>query len=240
MTDFVFEKHKTLSFNEFDMYKRLKVSTTMKYIADIAGVDFTRKGLSHDYLWEKGMVFLLSRVAIKNHRIPKDNEKLLFTTYENGTKGVLFNRNFIIYGEDGIPTISAKTCWVLCEPATRKIIRPKDFTLKEINELPNLPIDCPDAGKIQLPSLAYAGERKIVFSDIDYNGHVYNAAYADIACDILPSKLLEKPIQEFSINFSHEAKLGEHMKLYTYAEGKQAYVQGKLEKQTSFECRFLF
>ena len=46
-----------------------------------------------------------------------------------------------------------------------------------------LPADCPPCRKIKWEDGTLAGRRKVVYSDLDGNGHVYNAVYAGIACD---------------------------------------------------------
>ena len=57
--DGIFNYNIYLHFYDCDPKEQAKLSTILKYAADIAGIDYTLKGYSHQYLWDNGMVFLL-------------------------------------------------------------------------------------------------------------------------------------------------------------------------------------
>ena len=52
-----------------------------------------------------------------------------------------------------------------------------------------------------------------MWSDLDGNGILYSAIYGDIIWDYLPADLQEQVPTEFYINYSHEATLGEELRL---------------------------
>ena len=78
----------------------------------------------------------------------------------------------------------------------------------------------------------FVGKRKIRYSDLDGNGHVYNAVYGDIVSDFLPEELINRQIVGFQINYQTEAVLGEELDLFLasdptdengwYLEGRNA------------------
>ena len=53
-----------IRFYDCDSQKRAKVSTINKLIADIAGIGYAAAGMTHQWLWDHGYVFLLSKVCL--------------------------------------------------------------------------------------------------------------------------------------------------------------------------------
>lgn len=224
--DGVFYEENFLHFYDCDCYERAKLSTILKYIADIAGVDYTMKGFSHQYLWDRGMVFLLSRTSLRILRMPKAYETVTASTWEQGKKGSQFLRHFEIFDAEGALLVSAATAWLLVDPNSRKILRPEVFTgfMPKLQE--KLP-DCAMPGKLRMPQgQTLAGRRKIRFSDLDGNGHVYNSVYGDIAYDFLPAEYQSRALQEFQINYQSEAVLGDELELYLAPDPAEAASEG--------------
>jgi acyl-CoA thioesterase FadM len=61
-----------------------------------------------------------------------------------------------------------------------------------------------------------AGERRVRYSDIDYNGHVNNTRYIQWIQDLTEPELLEKADQmRLDINYLRELKIGETVDLLT-------------------------
>ena len=92
--DGIFYYNIYLHFYDCDPKEQAKLSTILKYAADIAGIDYTLKGYSHQYLWDNGMVFLLSRSSFRIHRMPRTYEEIVVSTWEHGIKGSQFLRDF--------------------------------------------------------------------------------------------------------------------------------------------------
>ena len=54
------------------------------------------------------------------------------------------------------------------------------------------------------------GERKIVYSDIDYNMHMNNTRYPNMLCDFMDISDVER-ICGISLSYLHEAALGDRL-----------------------------
>lgn len=107
----------------------------MNKAAAYAGYDYDARGLTHEVLFEMGEVFLLSRLALRIHRIPMAGEVLDITTMENGAKGAHMQRVYEMADRSGAVCVSIKSDWILVNPATRKIMRPSAFTAKPPDDL---------------------------------------------------------------------------------------------------------
>lgn len=235
-----FTKEIEIAFCDCDNQKRAKMATIMKHMADVAGLAYGDKGYTHTWLWERNFVFLLSRVSIHMDSMPMADEKLTIHTWEHTIKGALFYRNFAFYDANNTKIIEAASAWVLVNPTTRQIIKPSAFT-GTANLFPEKAVETLPLGKLKIEDdLEEQGTRKIVYSDIDANNHVYNAVYAAIACDFLPEEVLEKQVTDFRINFKQEAILGESLLIKRNTSNEKAVVLGSLNDVTSFECEFIF
>ena len=186
-------RQEELCFADCDRYQRARVSGLLNKAAAYAGYDYNARGLTHDVLFEMGEVFLLSRMAMRIHRIPMAGDVLDIATYENGVKGAHMQRVYEMKDQTGGLRVSVKSDWILVNPATRKIMRPSAFTAKPIQTCDRV-IDCPDPKKLLLPheGVEELGTRQVVWSDLDGNGHLYSANYGDIIWDYLPCDLQER------------------------------------------------
>ena len=207
-------RQKQLIFADCDRYQRVRVSALLNKAAVFAGYDYNARGLTHDVLFDMGEVFLLSRLAMRIHRIPMAGDVLDIATYENGARGAHMQRVYEMKDQTGAVRVSIKSDWILVNPATRKIMRPSAFTAKPLMTCDRV-IDCPDPQKITLPrqGLEELGERQVRWSDLDGNGHLFSGRYGDIVWDYLPADLQALPVKEFQINYSREATLGENLRL---------------------------
>ena len=217
-------RQEELCFADCDRYQRARVSGLLNKAAAYAGYDYNARGLTHDVLFEMGEVFLLSRLAMRIHRIPMAGDVLDIATYENGVKGAHMQRVYEMKDQTGEVRVSVKSDWILVNPATRKIMRPSAFTAKPIQTCGRV-IDCPDPKKLLLPheGVEELGTRQVVWSDLDGNGHLYSANYGDIIWDYLPRDLQERTPREFYINYNHEATLGETLRLVGFRNEDGSY-----------------
>lgn len=230
---------KRVYFYECDYKNRLKLSEMLKISAEIAGYDYTKKGLSHKFLWDNGMVFLVSRVSFHIFEYPKSQTELVSSTWEKGKKGAMFLRGFEIRGVDGKKYVEGTAGWVLVNPETRHIIKPKNFPYK-MPQIMDRECSALDIGKIFCDNLRFLGKREVRLSDLDGNGHVYNGNYADMTVDVISQQLYEQDVENFRINFISEAVLGDVIEIYGNIDNKKSIVIGKICDKICFESEIIF
>jgi acyl-ACP thioesterase len=233
-----YEENQRVRFYDCDYKGRIKLSSILRRSAEIAGSDYTNKGFQHEMLWEKDMVFLLSRVSVKILRYPRQPDELLIRTWECGKKGAMFMRGTEFINNEEL-VISIQSGWVLASPTTRKIHKPSyyDFNMPQDEEKE---IFAEPIGKIGYGELSLLGKRTVRITDLDENGHVYNAVYSDMACDFLPVERYEKDIDNFRINYISEAVLGDEIEIMGYSEEKRNVIVGMNNDKKCFECEFIW
>lgn len=226
LPDETYEAKKTLAFSHCDHTGACRPASLLRLATDLAGEDYADRGLPHDLLWQEGCVFLASRIRFRFFRPLRAEQTAIFHTWERGVAGPFCIRDYALRSEDGERIAEGSSSWILCDPISRRILRPRQFP-HEMQQHEELAIPAVDAEKIALPdTMQPAGSRTVRYSDLDGNGHVNNAVYADIACDALPIALFDRGIAEFSVNFIHEAKHGDTIDLSVGEREGVYYVSG--------------
>ena len=241
LTENSYFRQEELVFWDCDREKRMRVAAVLSKMAAFAGYDYDARGLTHEKLYAMREVFLLSRAAVKIHACPQARDLLDITTWENGAKGAHMQRVYEMRDREGRLRVSIKSDWILVDPETRRILRPGSFTARKIGE-GGREVDCPDPRKITLPreGLEDLGTRKVVWSDLDGNGHLYSGKYGDIVWDYLPPDLQERAPREFFINYSKEATLGQELRLEGFREADTYRVEGLGPGGTCFTAMCVF
>ncbi len=95
-------------------------------------------------------------------------------------------------------------------------------------------------GKITYSELVYLGDRKVRISDLDINGHMYNAVYSDIAIDYISKQHYEKNVENFRINYIQEAKFEDTISIYGEFKDNIIVIIGKIQDKICFETELIF
>ena len=212
-------RQKQLIFADCDRYQRARVSTLLSIAAAVAGADYD---------------------ALRIHRCPRALQVVDVTTWEDGVKAAHMQRVYEITDREGL-LVSIRSDWILVDPQTRRIMRPGTFTAKKLGTCPKA-IDAPEPRKILLPreGVEDLGARKVVWSDLDGNGHVYSGNYGDFVWDYLPADLQEKVPREFFINYSKEATLGQELRMVGCRKGGEYLMEGLGPEGVCFSAQCVF
>ena len=236
---------KTVNYYDCDAASLLKISAAMRYMQQTSSKHLETIDLSPEKLYREGMVFLLSRMCIKIHRMPKTAEDILIGTAATETRGARFAREFIMTSKTGERLVSALSLWVLTDTKAHKIIRPRDFTYP----LPFMPPILESAVEdVKIPKLSDNAENtvktsiQVRYSHMDLNHHVNNGFYADFICDALPcERLLQRGLSMFALSFISEARYGDTIEVLAGSLSDTEYlVSGKHEGGVSFESYVVF
>ena len=105
-----------------------------------------------------------------------------------------------------------KTVWAILDIQKREIVNIFDDPMFE-NCLDGEVIDMPRVRMTTIPEPTGSMPHKIVYSDIDYNGHCNSCRYLQAMTDAYLPDYYGKKIR-LDINYSKEAMLGEEMQIY--------------------------
>lgn len=236
----VFRLDAFVTFGQCDAAGHLRVSELMTMLTDAAGEDFAQRGMSYEQLMERDIAFLLSRLSIRFVGEIRDRMPIVVRTWENGSRGSQFVRSFSVSDQNNVPLVHALSSWTTVVPSTRRIVRPsvlgfegRNITDRTADALPPEKLRAPDV-------LAPLGEHRVVWSDLDRNGHVNNARYAAVVYDALPSDEQARALKDIRFGFSHEAVPGDIIALASAPLPGGRFVAGTTARGDCFQCELWF
>ena len=133
---------------------------------------------------ELHQAFILSKVYMRFYAPAHAYDDITVETWTGEeSRGFTFYRSFAVKKGD-LLIADALTTWCLVDTVDKKLLPVNKFENNFVDE-PSLKLDMPR--KIKFPDgLEFIGNRKIVYSDIDYNLHMNNTHYPNMLVDFLP------------------------------------------------------
>ena len=161
---------------------------------------------------EHALAFLLSKTRIALYAPLYAHERITVETFTAESRAFGFNRYYrILRGDEVIA--AADTTWALIDLKSKQLCKADAFDFGFEHE-PPLDIGLPPRFRVpHTDELELLGERRIVYSDLDYNMHMNNTRYADMLCDYMPLEDIPK-IKGISLSYLHEAAFGDTVKVY--------------------------
>lgn len=225
---------------------RLKPASFMDLAQEAANSHAAILGFGYDDLIQSRTAWILSRVNIHFIKAPLWREEVTLTTWHKGLERLFFLRDFILTDKDGNECVKATSSWLVLNLDTRRLVRDPHL-MDEGTTCSDNVLEAP-AAKVQMPKDKEATlvmEHTVTYSDVDLLGHTNNAMYMHWAMDALDYSLASaRPVKELTINFNHETKAGEIVKIYRaeveMEDGLHVFVEGKVENVSSFCVEFIF
>ncbi len=229
--------------HDVDFCNKWKISSFLSNIQEVAGFNSTEYGCGWLALKEKyNACFVLTRMIVKMKFYPSSGQVVKLSTWPGEKPRLVFDRYFTAETEDGKVVAQAASQWVLINMDNRSLLKPTDC-----------PFELPDTGHIQIPFKIERGnfnfearettERIPTYSDLDYNGHVNNARYAEWVMDLFPDVIFSgKETAEIDIRYEHEIRFGDKVKLdYSYMEETgEFFVKGYGDDKVYFRAKGIF
>lgn len=238
----IFHSEEQIYFSQTNLEGFFSFHELLRMTTDIAVEDYNQQGLSRDFLKEKGFAILVSRISFRFHKMPTENQKLEFITWEEKAEPLQLTRCYKVLDKNGELLISGKSYWLVVDLSCRRIIPTSKFNLRE-------PIDfikemnCLKPSKIVEPEkMELWDSRKIKYSDLDANGHTTNSRYGAFIEDALPVKYRTMIPIDFKLNYSKELMLNSQLEIYGKIEenGKKLTIIGKTCEGCSFESEIYY
>ena len=223
-----FTYHYTTRWHDTDAKREVRPSQILAYMQETSNYHLCSAGMSLDELRDqKGLAFLLSRITMRLYLPLHTGEEIEVQTWVCESRGLSFHRCFrILRGNEVIA--EAFTVWALLDMRSGKLL---PVTAFPYDIEPDEPSGAEFTGRIRLPStdcMEEVGKRKIVYSDIDYNGHMNNTRYPDMLCDFAPD-MDKKRAVGITLSFLQEAAFGHTLKVMRAERELPADAAGKNE-----------
>ncbi len=224
-----------IKYQEVDGKKRLRLFNLENYLLEVAGTVADALGFGIAKLHPMGLTWILTRMSIEMNELPTHCEKVRFETWIESNVHMLSTRNFRIYsGERLIGQV--KSVWAVLDLEKREIVNVFNDPMFE---------GCVDGEVIEMarvrmttiPEPTGVVPHKVVYSDIDYNGHCNSCRYLQAMTDAYLPDYYEKKVR-LDISYSKEAMLGETLQTcYLVTEDGVQYQQKNEAGETSCSAK---
>jgi len=223
-----------------DFTGRWRPGAILEAMQDSATAHSEDLGAGRARMLDNGVLWILSRTHLQMQEYPMLYERARIRTWPGAPNRFFFPRCFVIERPDGRRLGSAAQLWLLLDMNTRTVIPPSKARLRfpDTSSMP-LPLPAPDRVRRLESGRAFATERPVAYTDLDVNGHVNNARYADWICDLLPLETLRGHcVENLLLNYVKEARPGPPVRCSLTLEGRRFSLLGESEggEQVIFEA----
>lgn len=224
-----------IKYQEVDGEKKLRLYNLENYLLEVAGTVADKLGFGIARLHPRGLTWILTRLSVEMYEMPAPCQKVRFETWIESNAHMLSTRNFRIYTGDQLIG-QCKSVWAVLDMQKREIVNCFDDPIFA---------DCVDGEVIEMarvrmttiPEPTGVAPHKVVYSDIDYNGHCNSCQYLRAMTDAYLPDYYGKKVR-LDINYSKEAMLGETLQTYyLISEDGVQYQQKNENGETSCSAK---
>lgn len=228
-----FTKHYTIKWHDTDANRQVRPSALVTYLQETANEHLIHLGISLDDLRDRyGLAFILGSISVRIYEPLFAGDDIEVQTWTCEGSGFRHNRCFRAL-RNGKPVAEATSQWALFNLKDGSLVKVQDmpYNIEPDPAITNL--DLP--ARLRIPPISemeLAGERRIVYSDIDYNGHMNNTRYPDMLCDFLPEMRTHR-VTGMVLSYRHEAAYGHTLRVYR-AKTEGGYLLRTVDEEGNF------
>lgn len=236
----IYSREYELRTSDFDCNKRLLPSAVLDAFQVVAGEHAALLNCGIELLSQKNLLWVLVRTKYEVIAQPSLFQKVILKTWPLPPSRIGFTREYLMQDVNDNTLIKASSDWVIIDSQTRKIVSANNVypegleyhTVqnfeKRLSKISNFESD-------GIPYLVTPG-----FSQLDMNGHVNNIKYANYAIDALDFAEISQ-IKAFQIDYRHEVKMGDVLKIYKAVREGQTLIKGEdNSNNVMFSCKIEF
>lgn len=236
----------TIHSYQADSSQNAKISALFGFFMETAGWHATQLGVGyHKLKADINGFWALSRFSIKFNQLPKWEETINIETWPVGYNRLFAQRHFRFLNQKQELLIEGNTDWVVMRFDTRTMINPQ-LIVGHLNLGYNMPKVTIETVKLPLivSDQATVHQHKVVYSDLDMNGHVNSLKYLDWCFDCLPAEtILNNRLQQIDINFQHEIPSNQNVDIFLSTVDSKSFLFNGILKDAdkqSFTVRIQF
>ena len=207
----IFRSEFTVNTHDTDFNGELRPGRLLAYMQESANLQLQEMHPSNDELRQRGLAFILSRIAINQYRPIFACNKIEVRTWACESKGLLTSRSYQVL-LDGEIAAEALSVWGLLDINSKKPVKISELG-SDYSPEKQLELDLPRRFVIPADAqLHLVGEHTVSYSETDRNLHMNNTCYPDMFCDYLD--LISSRPASVLINYNTEAPKGCTLKIY--------------------------
>ena len=200
--------NKKILFSDIDNNSKMTVGGILNAMQDCVNINSESIGRGIDYMMEKGRTWFAISWNIDIKRYPTMFEDVVVKTWPYDFTTTMGYRNVIITDSKGNDIITADSMWTLMDMATGRPTKINDedrlgYDLEEKYPMESL------GRKIKLPKeLEIIDTISVRRADIDYNGHMSNGKYIELANEYIP---FDVEVMKIRVEYKSQSKYKENI-----------------------------
>lgn len=228
-----FTKTMKVEYSRCDLYNRMTPTDLLQEAQQISMEHCDFLELGNPFLEKIGKVFLLAKVRLRIHRMPRGGETVSLETIPHLPVRAQCQRLTRFFAEDGELLVEIDARWILVDVETFRIERKLPEAFLAYFEKPE---SIEDFRVPKSEEMALCRKHQVSYSQIDVNRHMNNSRYADLIYDSLAEDLMAgKELGEMAIHYHNQAKLNDKIVVYQKEEMGGICFKGMIEDNLCFE-----
>ena len=212
----VWKEKVDVRFENIDRSDRLTLTGIFNFFQEAAISHAEDLGVGREALARNGHAWVLSRFSLFVERRPSYRESIEISSWPRGWEKLFALRDYVIKDRHDKTLIRGRSAWLVLDIEKRRPLRVQPI----VEPMPhNDGLDAFSSNPAELApraKLEKVSERRALYSDIDFYGHVNNARYIQWIQDVTDIDILTKASQvRLDINYLSEVKPGETVELWT-------------------------
>ncbi|MGN0151168.1 MAG: acyl-[acyl-carrier-protein] thioesterase [Wujia sp.] len=206
----MYKYNKKILFSDIDSSARMSVSGIMNAMQDCVNINSESVGRGISYMKETKRAWFAISWNIEIKRYPGMFEDVVVKTWPYDFSTSMGFRNVIITDSTGQDIVCADSIWTLVDMTTGRPVRITEEDRKGYDPEERYPM--PDYGrKVKIPdNLIDVGTVQVCHADIDFNGHMSNARYIQMAAEYVDRGM---EITRIRVEYKNQSRYGEHLKI---------------------------
>ena len=232
------EKGYELRLCDFDRYGRIQPAALLDIFQDIATLQAASIQIGLEDMRRMGVLWVIVRMKYEIVREPHLHERVVASTWPHTLSRFSFLRDFALRSEEGEELAKATSEWVIVDADTHKFASIADYYHGPTDFCEQRSFDAKPKKITQVPGDEVEPVlRSPAYSEVDMNGHVNNAKYANYIVDALEPGP-QGSIRTFQVDYRQEALEGQELFLRTAAleDGVVAVKGTNADGQVVFTC----
>ena len=224
------------TFKESDFCgKNILPHSVFKAFENVATKHSVLLGVGYADIIKNNLLWVAMRIKYQIVDKIMPNQQVFVKTFSQAKNMLEFDRDFIIEDISGKILIKGTSKWCLINSKTRRVEKMHNVQLPVANIKPVFEQKFFKTETFE-PTFAPDFSYKVIDEDIDVNGHMNNAVYAQIVYDSLV-EAKDAFIEIFQLNFLREAVRGDRIDVYKKNTDDEILVIGKrCERENSFSA----
>ena len=212
--------------NEADASGRMSVPALGDCMLDIAGLHADQIDWGIDNLQHSGLTWVIAGMKFKICRMPKIDSRFKIETHVAGYSRISTQRDFVAFDDEG-KIAEASSEWLIINMENRRPVFINDF-------VPQLEEVCITEGALpkfkhlrqSKMDISAQYQRRILYSDIDINRHLYSMRYIEWAMDLPDLETHEQQrLKSADVNYMSEVLYNQDVTMLMQRSGDSTLIE---------------